>query len=167
MVHVRKIAMEDAEAYLQLCRQLDEETSFMLYEPGERETTVPEERARLASMFGRDNQTAFVAEVDGRIVGHIQAMGGHVRRNRRTVYLVIGILQAYTGQGIGTALFRAVEAWARTVGVHRLELTVMTHNEAAIGLYRKMGFQIEGTARETLFVDGRYVDEYWMAKLLA
>jgi len=80
---------------------------------------------------------------------------------------VIGVLQEYAGQGVvGTGLSRAMEDWAKRVGIHRLELSVMTHNIAAVALYRKMGFEIGGTARDTLFVDGRYVDEYMMPKLI-
>jgi RimJ/RimL family protein N-acetyltransferase len=82
------------------------------------------------------------------------------------VYIVVGVLQAYSGQGIGTRLFREVEKWAREQELHRLELTVMTHNERAIHLYKKMGFEIEGTKRDSICVDGTYVDEYYMAKLL-
>jgi RimJ/RimL family protein N-acetyltransferase len=59
-----------------------------------------------------------------------------------------------------------LEDWSREKGIHRLELTVMAHNTNAIGLYQKVGFQIEGTKKGSLFVDGQYVDEYYMAKLL-
>ena len=50
--------------------------------------------------------------------------------------------------------------------IYRFELSVMTQNTTAVALYRKFGFEVEGTARDTLFVDGRYVDEYMMAKLI-
>ena len=42
----------------------------------------------------------------------------------------------------------------------------MTHNHRAIARYQKMGFVIEGLHRDALLVDGRYVDEFTMAKLL-
>jgi RimJ/RimL family protein N-acetyltransferase len=42
----------------------------------------------------------------------------------------------------------------------------MTHNARGIALYKKMGFEIEGTARHQLNVDGEYVDLYYMYKLL-
>ena len=42
----------------------------------------------------------------------------------------------------------------------------MTHNEAGIALYRRRGFEIEGTKKHSLLVGGRYVDEYYMARLL-
>ena len=80
---------------------------------------------------------------------------------------MIGILQKFTGMGIGTTLFTEAEKWARQVGIHRLELTVMSHNHAGLALYKKMGFFVEGTAKDSLLVDGTYVNEYYMAKILS
>jgi RimJ/RimL family protein N-acetyltransferase len=75
-------------------------------------------------------------------------------------------LEAFTSRGIGTALFEKLDAWAHEHPVHRLELSVMKHNLRGVGLYQKMGFEIEGTKRDALFVDGKYVDEYYMGKIL-
>ncbi len=47
----------------------------------------------------------------------------------------------------------------------RLELTVYTDNAAALALYRKFGFEIEGTLKAYAFRDGRYIDAYTMARL--
>jgi RimJ/RimL family protein N-acetyltransferase len=43
---------------------------------------------------------------------------------------------------------------------------MMTHNERAVNLYRKVGYQVEGTRRAALLVENELVDELWMAKLL-
>jgi RimJ/RimL family protein N-acetyltransferase len=59
-----------------------------------------------------------------------------------------------------------MEDWARRVGLHRLELTVMPHNERAIALYQKRGFSIEGEISHSLYIDGEYVDEFLMAKIV-
>jgi RimJ/RimL family protein N-acetyltransferase len=80
--------------------------------------------------------------------------------------LYIGLLSAYCGRGLGTRLMTQAEAWARAHGLKRLALTVMTHNAAGLGLYHKLGFETEGTARRSLLVDGVFVDEYLMGKLL-
>jgi RimJ/RimL family protein N-acetyltransferase len=50
--------------------------------------------------------------------------------------------------------------------IHRLELTVVTENQAGLQLYKKMGFEIEGTKRQSLYIDGKFVDEYYMSKLV-
>ena len=163
---IRTICEDDAEQFLSLCKQLDLETQFMMLEPGERKTTLEEQRAQIEILLREENQTIFVAEQDNQLVGYLEASGGIFKRNRHCVYLVIGILQAFTGQGIGTQLFQSLEEWAKQQHIHRLELTVMTHNTAGITLYKKQGFAIEGTKRHSLLINGRNVDEYYMAKLL-
>jgi RimJ/RimL family protein N-acetyltransferase len=167
MIEIREIHASDAEAFLELSQQTDRETPFMLIEPNERVTTVEEERERINRILSSDNQVVLVAENDGQLVGRIVARGGDFRRNKRTAHVVVGILQSFTGQGIGQRLFVELERWARWHGIHRLELTVMVHNDRAVVLYKKMGFEIEGTKREALFVNRAYVDEYLMAKLLS
>jgi len=166
MITIRHITEADAEAVLNLCTLLDQETTFMMLEPGERKHVFEEQKKRIAAVISKPNQTFLLTEDDGVPVGFLAAHGGLYRRNHRTVSIVVGVLQAYSGQGIGTRLFREVEKWAREQGLHRLELTVMTHNERAIHLYKKMGFEIEGTKRGSICVGGTYIDEYYMAKLL-
>jgi RimJ/RimL family protein N-acetyltransferase len=81
--------------------------------------------------------------------------------------VVIGVLAAASGQGFGSGLLRELELWARAHQIHRLELTVMAHNERAAALYRRVGYAVEGRARECLFVDGWMADELYMAKLFS
>jgi len=163
---IRTIDISDAEQFLNLCKKLDTETQFMMLEPGERTTTVEEQQAQIERLLAMENRTIFVAEHDGQLVGYLAALGGEFKRNKHSVHIVIGILQDFTSQGIGTQLFLALEDWAHRQHIHRLELTVMTHNKAGIALYKKQGFEIEGTKRHSMLVSGYYVDEFYMAKLL-
>lgn len=161
---IRPIQEDDSQKFLDLCHTLDRETQFMMYEPGERTTGVDEQRQRIRNL--QANQLILVAEQGHQLVGFLGAFGGSFQRNRHSAYIVIGVLQAFTGQGLGQQLFVEMEKWARQQGLHRLELTVMTHNERGIRLYRKMGFEVEGTRKHSLKVCGEYADEYEMAKLL-
>ena len=163
---IRTIRPDDAEQSLNLRKKLDQETRFMLFEPGERTTTVEEQRDHIQRLLLQENSKIFVAEHNGQLVGYLEASGGQFRRNRHSVHIVIGILQDFTGQGIGGQLFAALEEWAHQQSITRLELTVMTHNQAGMALYKKRGFTIEGTKNQSLLINGRYVDEYYMAKLL-
>jgi RimJ/RimL family protein N-acetyltransferase len=146
----------DAPALLALKRQLDDQTSFMLIEPGERD----------ASLAWSDSSAVIVAEAAGGLCGYVELTPGEFRRNRTTAYLVIGVLASASGKGLGGALLRAAREWASGRGLHRIELTVMAHNERALALYQREGYQIEGRRAECLVVDGRYVDELYMALLL-
>ncbi|MDQ3994505.1 MAG: GNAT family N-acetyltransferase, partial [Actinomycetota bacterium] len=61
-------------------------------------------------------------------------------------YGEIGMLVArdWRGRGVGSALVAASIDWAREHGLHKLSLSVFPHNEAAIALYRKFKFDVEG-----------------------
>jgi len=70
------------------------------------------------------------------------------------------------GKGVGTAMMRAVIDLAdKWLNLARIELTVFTDNQSAIALYRKFGFEIEGTHRKYAFRDGDFVDAYAMARI--
>ncbi len=165
-VKIRQIREDDAEKFLDLCRRIDTETSFMMFEPGERPFTIKNQRDEIRDILSRDNQTIFVAEKDGQLTGYLTACGGRYKRNRQTVDIITGVLRGFYSQGIGTKLFEELERWAKEKEIHRLELTVMVHNKAALSLYRKMGFEIEGRKKHSLLINNRYIDEYCMAKLL-
>ena len=165
-MHIRKIQPEDAEAFLTLNHRLDAETKTMLLEPGERNSDVESLRKRIEHTAVQSNEAIFVAEEDEVLIGYASIMGGHLQRMAHKASIVTGVLPQHGGKGVGTQLFTAMLEWANDSELHRLELTVMTHNAPAIALYQKFGFQIEGTKRASLKVDGTYVDEYVMSLLL-
>jgi RimJ/RimL family protein N-acetyltransferase len=165
-MNIRTIKESDSEQFLLLTKLLDEETQFMMLEPGERTMTIEEQTQGIKNVLSQDNQMIFVAEHENQLVGYLGAFGGNYRRNHHCAYIVIGIRQNFTGQGVGKGLFEMLEKWAIDHNLHRLELTVMSHNERAIRLYQEMGYQTEGIKRDSLWVNGKYVDEYYMAKIL-
>lgn len=165
-ITIRTLTPDDAEELLRLSLRLDQETAYMLYEPGERKTTVEQQRSRLTAIHESEHSTFIGAFDQEQLVGFIAGNGSSLKRVRHSLYIVIGILQQYSGQGIGKKLFRELEAWARAHGIHRIELTVMAHNEPAVKLYTAMGFEIEGTKKHSLILNGAYIDEYYMAKIL-
>ncbi|MBB6283755.1 GNAT family N-acetyltransferase [Geobacillus subterraneus] len=112
------------------------------------------------------NKTIFVAEMENKLVGFLAVIGGDVKRNRHSANVVLGVLEDYQGQGIATKLFHEAFEWAKEVGISRLGLTVMKGNDKAFNLYRKMGFVLEGERIQSLRVNGEFVDEYYMYKLL-
>ena len=162
---IRKALPSDAQDLVDLLLTLDRQTRFMLFEEGERQITVEKQTERLKS-FEADSEVMFVAVVDSKLVGFVVGIGGNARRNRHALYIVIGLLQSHVGQGIGKRLMQTLEDWSREYSFHRLELTVMTHNERAIKLYEGCGFEREGVKQHSLLVDGHYVDEFYMAKLI-
>ncbi len=107
-----------------------------------------------------------VAELDGRVVGSLTLHVEANPRRRHTGGLGMGVHDDYQGRGVGSALVAAALDLADNwLGLERLELTVFVDNAPAIALYKKFGFEIEGTARRFAWRNGAYVDAYTMARL--
>ncbi len=51
------------------------------------------------------------------------------------------------------------------LNLKRIELTVYTDNAPAIALYKRNGFEIEGTHRDFAFRGGSFVDAHAMARI--
>ena len=166
LVRIRSARPYDAAALLELKRQLDHETAFMMYEPGERDSPVQDLAAELAGLARTANSVVLLAERGDQLIGYVQLTGGTLRRSRATAYVVIGVLAQAAGRGTGTELLKEAKIWAAAHGLHRLELTVMAHNTRAIRLYERTGFTVEGRRSECLLVDGQFIDELTMATLL-
>ncbi|MFG6113954.1 GNAT family N-acetyltransferase [Halobacillus sp. MO56] len=165
-MNIRHIDIADTEKFRALIQQVEAESNFMLYESGERDISIERQKTMIESIQDQENAAIFLADLDGDLAGYLIAVGGKAKRIKHSVYLVIGILADFRGKKIGTKLLQALEAWAQEKGIHRLELTVVTGNAAGLGLYKKAGFEVEGTKRDSLLIDGKYVNEYYMAKLL-
>lgn len=168
MITYRNLKTEEAQEFWNLMNQLDYETKYMLYEPGERKekaNNIAALESRIRSTLEGDD-LLLVAEADNKLVGYISADKGFVNRIAHSAYIVVGILKEYSNRGIGTAFFKRLDAWAQEKKITRLELTVVCENEAAKHLYEKSGFEIEGIKRNSVFVDGRYLDEYYMGKIV-
>jgi RimJ/RimL family protein N-acetyltransferase len=67
-------------------------------------------------------------------------------------YGELGMLVArdWRGRGVGSALVEAAIDWAREHELHKLSLSVFPHNEAAIALYRKFEFEVEGQRKKQI-----------------
>ncbi len=115
------------------------------------------------------NDHLLVAEIkeedEKKIVGVIGLNVNSNPRTRHTASLGMMVHKAYQGTGIGKKLMSEIldlaDDWLMLV---RIELGVFTDNEKAIKLYEKFGFKIEGTKKYAAIKNGRYADEYIMAR---
>lgn len=110
----------------------------------------------------------FVAETDGEIVGTYRLIQ---KTHRQSHILYLGgftVKTSMKGKGLGFEILKHIVNVAEAGSLKRIELTVDTENQAAISLYRKVGFQIEGKLKNNyrLLSTGKLYDEYVMALLL-
>jgi L-phenylalanine/L-methionine N-acetyltransferase len=110
---------------------------------------------------------ALLACSEAEIVGQIGLQTFPTLPRRKHVGDIgMAVRDDWQGKGVGSALMGAVIDLAdQWLNLSRIELDVFTDNPAAIGLYKKYGFEIEGTKRLYAFRAGSYVDVYAMARL--
>jgi putative acetyltransferase len=107
-----------------------------------------------------------VAELDGKVVGHLGITGSSAPRTRHAASFGIVVHESFQGRGIGRALMSEMIRIADNyLNLVRLELVCHTDNLSAIALYEKFGFEREGLARFDIFTDGRYRHGLRMARI--
>jgi RimJ/RimL family protein N-acetyltransferase len=108
---------------------------------------------------------AMIIEAEGRPIGDINFFGMDQRSRHATVGLSIWRPED-RNRGYGTDALRAFLAWGfRHLNLNRVELTVAPDNDAAVHVYEKLGFTVEGRRRQHHYDDGCFVDELLMGLL--
>lgn len=112
--------------------------------------------------------TALVAEQASRLLGHASVRLLRPARIRHVAVFAVEVDPAAQGRGVGRALMEAAMAWASERGARRFELYVRSDNPRAIGLYRSLGFELEGVRKQFVRTRaGCFVDDWIMARLMA
>ncbi|KIK69567.1 hypothetical protein GYMLUDRAFT_79693 [Collybiopsis luxurians FD-317 M1] len=84
----------------------------------------------------------------------------------RDAMLSIALLPEFWGRGYATEALRFfVDYSFRELGLHRMSLTVLGNNSAAIKLYKKIGFVQEGIQRKSNWSEGNWNDVIFMGIL--
>jgi RimJ/RimL family protein N-acetyltransferase len=137
---VRPAAERDLDVLLDLYEAVAAEGRHIA---GEAPVDRPRRRAAwLAIIEGESPGRSFVAEVDGEIVGQLGVTGAG------RVELGMWVARGWRGRGVGGKLVETAIAWAREKGAYKISLEVWPHNDAAIALYEKFGFEREGYLRK-------------------
>ena len=114
-----------------------------------------------------DTQITLVATVAGEVVGNLGLTRFTRPRRAHVGEIGMGVRDDWQGKGVGSALLEAALDLADNwLGLRRIELHVHADNERAIALYRKFGFEPEGTHLAYAIRNGVYVDSLSMARLI-
>ncbi|WNV88109.1 spermidine N1-acetyltransferase [Umezawaea sp. Da 62-37] len=111
-----------------------------------------------------ERERRFIIDVDGEAAGLVELVG-IVDVHRNAEFQII-IAPQFQGRGLAAAATgRALDHAFAVLNLHKVYLIVDVENEKAIHVYRKVGFQDEGTLREEFFAAGRYRDALRMGVL--
>ena len=101
-----------------------------------------------------------------RIIGDASLKFNSHEHSKHKAELGFAVHDKYQNMGIGTALLKHLLTVAHMKKLRKVWLDVVTNNNIAIHVYKKLGFQIEGELIKERFINGKYRDEYRMAILL-
>jgi RimJ/RimL family protein N-acetyltransferase len=160
---VRRAEPGDAAALVELGRAVGSEPGRWLITTDDWRSAA-DERRYLRALRRYEHAAVFVAEAsDGLIVGRLSLARDQHPASAHVADLGLMVAATHRRRGIGQALLEEAVHWARERGVKKLELHVFPHNEAAIALYDRFGFEREGYRKRHYRRRDGYVDAILMA----
>ena len=159
---IRLIEISDAEKFVKFYDKLIRETDYLLPTIEESSKTVEQQENSIKKCC--DYKQVFVAIEDDKIVGFMGVSRSPMAKVKHIANFAIGVLSDYRKQGIASKLLLFAENWLKEKGVKRIEMTVISENKAAIACYEKNGYKHEGKREKSIYMNGKFYDELFMAK---
>ena len=139
MITIKRAQVSDFDSIWQIFHQVIASGDTYVYDP---ETTKDEARA---IWMGEGIET-FVASIDDRIVGTYILKPNQTGLGRHVANAGYMVKPDCQGQGVGRAMSEHSLAEARRRGFTAMQFNlVVSTNEAAVALWKKLGFSIVGT----------------------
>jgi L-amino acid N-acyltransferase YncA len=165
MIQIREACADDAEGIVEILNPI---IAARCYSALDTPVTPADERRFIHEFPPNGVFHVAVDAQDDRIVGfqdvspfaaythafdHVGIIGTYVDLHRRR-------------QGIGRQLFAATFGAARHKGYEKIFTYVRADNDAGLRAYLDQGFRLVGRAERHAKIDGRYIDELVIEKLL-
>lgn len=145
----------DAEARVDCLNDSNVSSGIFIDLPVSLEAT----RKWIESIRGVATRRDFTLEVDTEIVGFCGL--ANINHKNGVAELYIFLASHFQGKGLGGRSLRLLLSFAKhELGLRKINLYVSEGNDAAISLYRKAGFELEGTLKSQSWFRGQYVDRH-------
>ncbi|MED0934417.1 GNAT family N-acetyltransferase [Bacillus mobilis] len=160
----------DAESIIDIRKEIilsETTTKFFIVSPNKLPNDIDAEKEKIRKGNKKGN-LYIVYEVDSKVVGFLIFNRYELERLRHAGTMGMGIREAYCNQGIGTKLIEFLISWAKgQKGLEKICLGVVSVNDRAIKVYKRMGFVEEGRQkRQIKYEDGTYGDDVLMGLYL-
>jgi len=153
-----------AEQMVEFIKVVDEESLFLGRESRDKRRSVQETRDFFDAKLKSTNEAFCLGLINGEIAVEFFVLptSNRVRFAHRSLCGLV-VLKKYWGMGIGRLAVKKCIDLSKQLGYEQLELVTNTQNEAAISLYKNLGFEICGNLKNAMkYADGSYADEFAM-----
>ncbi|WP_256871045.1 GNAT family N-acetyltransferase [Shewanella sp. Scap07] len=182
MIEIRQATAADLPLFFQyLAKQLEENgaNNTPLFQPLSRSKSQLSDdmRIRFAEGIVRERDQAgwrqlWIAMDNGQVLGHIDIRATDEPYTEHRALMGIGVDASARQQGLGKRLIDHLFsdlASQLNFGdsiVERIDLWVLSHNQAAKNLYLSMGFKLCGELTDMFRIDGQSLDHTLMSRLV-
>lgn len=162
---IRDVAPDDAEAIVGILNPIIEARAYTALDTP---FSVEAERRFIVNFSLRGIWKLAIRQSDQRVVGFqiLEPFATYTHAFDHVGTLGTFVDLALRRHGIASRLFAATLATAATKGFEKIFTFVRADNPAALQTYLGQGFVVVGTARRQAKIDGRYVDEILIEKVL-
>lgn len=109
----------------------------------------------------------FMAKENNTILGVLSLVAMEKPRFQHLAQLSCAIGKEAYRKGVASALMQHCLQYVKVSGqIEIIELEVLTHNESALNLYKKFGFEVYATFVSRMKLNDTYYDSYFMRKTI-
>jgi L-amino acid N-acyltransferase YncA len=162
-VIVREASKEDAKQIIAFYNVVGGESDFLSFGKNEFIKNLIDYEEYLETTNGQDNSIILLTEIDDEIMGIASINSSSKSRYKHVGEFGIVIAQVYCQLGLGNQILDYLITWSKSNGTtKKISLVTSQNNYNAIELYKKVGFQIEGTLKKQNYVNEVYSDTLMM-----
>ncbi|MCK8606850.1 GNAT family N-acetyltransferase [Apilactobacillus ozensis] len=109
-----------------------------------------------------NSQRHFAIEYEEKFAGLIELVD--IDNIHRHAEIQIIVDKEFRGLKLAQKAFKkCIQYGFETINLQKIYLYVDVENKPALKVYKKMGFEVEGTLKKHYFVNGKYHDVYFMS----
>ena len=162
---IRLLEPSDAKHYFELRLEALKENPEAFATSYEEVISKPNPVEQYEKSFAQTNQYNFGAFKDEKLIGMVTLLPETKEKLKHKANIfAMYVTPGQRGNGLGRALLGAAIKQAHKMeGISKVNLTVVSINHSAKGLYQKFGFKSYGLEEKALKVKNVYFDEEYMS----
>ena len=154
-VRLRAATAEDAEAIVALLQAVAAEGMLGI----DAASLQPQEEAARLAALELEHACALVVVHGAHLIGFAVAIRGLEASTAHAATVSLAVETTWRRHGIGQMLLQGVRVWAAAAGLRRIGAGVARPNEAALALFHRAGYAVEGVQRDQLRIHDTFCDE--------